>query len=243
MTLDGGASWTDIKNGLPYTQASMTSLAVDYENSHKLWVTFSGYVATAKVYVTTNAGASWTNISDGLPNVPVNCVVHQAGCEEEGAIYVGTDIGVFYTNDSLQATATKWISYNNNLPNVVVSELEIHYGAQVVRAATYGRGIWETPLYAPSDFSRIQEYNDNGLNLTLFPNPVKNELNITANLTGENHVQITVFSLNGKKLFVSDEMTNDGLNKNINLQQLSAGAYMIQVNINDAIYSTRFIKE
>lgn len=243
ITVNGGTSWTDIKNGLPYTQASMTSLAVDYENSHKLWVTFSGYVATAKVYVTTNAGASWTNISDGLPNVPVNCVVHQAGCEEEGAIYVGTDIGVFYTNDSLQATATKWISYNNNLPNVVVSELEIHYGAQVIRAATYGRGIWETPLYAPSDFSRIQKYNDNGLNLTLFPNPVKNELNITANLTGENHVQITVFSLNGKKLFVSDEMTHDGLNKNINLQQLSAGAYMIQVNINDAIYSTRFIKE
>ena len=33
------------------------------------------------------------------------------------------------------------------LPNVVVSELEIHYASEKIRAATFGRGIWESPLY------------------------------------------------------------------------------------------------
>ena len=41
---------------------------------------------------------------------------------------------------------TDWAPYMTGLPNVVIKELEIHYGAGTISAATYGRGIWESPV-------------------------------------------------------------------------------------------------
>ncbi|MCB0314332.1 MAG: hypothetical protein KDH84_13905, partial [Calditrichaeota bacterium] len=61
------------------------------------------------------------------------------------ALYVGTDVGIYYRNN----TMSEWMPFITNLPNVIVQELEIHYGSDRLRAATYGRGIWESPL-APS---------------------------------------------------------------------------------------------
>jgi PKD repeat protein len=40
-----------------------------------------------------------------------------------------------------------WVSYSDGLPNVIVSELEIHYPTAKLRAGTYGRGLWEADLY------------------------------------------------------------------------------------------------
>ncbi|MBI3501349.1 MAG: T9SS type A sorting domain-containing protein [Bacteroidetes bacterium] len=42
-----------------------------------------------------------------------------------------------------------WVPFNNGFPNVVVSELEINYPANKIRAATFGRGLWESDLYCP----------------------------------------------------------------------------------------------
>jgi hypothetical protein len=45
-----------------------------------------------------------------------------------------------------------WIPFFNNLPSVAVYEMEIFYGPTLgsskLRAATFGRGLWESPLYA-----------------------------------------------------------------------------------------------
>ncbi|MBI4647289.1 MAG: SprB repeat-containing protein, partial [Bacteroidia bacterium] len=40
-----------------------------------------------------------------------------------------------------------WVAFDNGLPNVIVNELEIYYSANKIRAATYGRGLWESDLY------------------------------------------------------------------------------------------------
>ena len=39
-----------------------------------------------------------------------------------------------------------WIPFNDGLPNVIVKELEIHYDEGTISAATFGRGVWESPL-------------------------------------------------------------------------------------------------
>jgi hypothetical protein len=103
-------------------------------------VTFSGYSAVNKVFSSTNGGTSWTNISAGLPNLPVNCVVFQKN--SNNAIYVGTDVGVYYKDGSMAS----FIPFMTGLPNVVVNDFEIFYPTNKLRAGTYGRGVWQTDL-------------------------------------------------------------------------------------------------
>ncbi len=148
-TKDGGATWTSI-NGAG-NQSYITYIAVDPVNPEKIWFTTSGFYDNQKIYTSNDAGDTWQNISGGLPNVPANCVT--ASGTNYGA-YIGTDLGVFYRDTTL----SQWVPFNYGLPNVVIDELEINTAKNEIFAATYGRGIWSSPLYqqvlAPvSDFS------------------------------------------------------------------------------------------
>lgn len=139
-TSTNGTSFTDRTGILPVGSAYITFIAVSNTNPNKVWITFSGYAAGEKVYMSNDAGLTWTNYSSGLPNLPANCIVYQNGSND--ALYVGTDVGLYYRNNSM----TSWQPYFNGLPNVIVNELEIHYGTGKIRAATYGRGLWESDV-------------------------------------------------------------------------------------------------
>lgn len=139
-TTNAGANFSIIDQGIP--SLTRTYIAVDPNDENVVYVSLGGYDVGEKVYKTTNGGTTWTNISANLPNAPVNCVTVHDG--PNGGVYVGTDVGVFYWDTTLSG----WQPYNNGLPNTIVSELEINYATSKLRAATFGRGIWETPLYA-----------------------------------------------------------------------------------------------
>ena len=73
----------------------------------------------------------------------MNCVQYVKG--SDGGIYVATDMGVYYTDNTLE----EYIPWMKDLPSVVVTELTIDQGANKIRASTYGRGLWESDLYIP----------------------------------------------------------------------------------------------
>lgn len=152
-TSNGGSSWTDITTGLPTSTASLTYIAIDPTDANHVYVTFSGYVAGAKVYETTDGGTNWTNISGTLPNLPVNCIAYEKGSND--ALYIGTDAGVYYMDNLL----TDWEAFSNGLPNTIVNELEIHLQSGTIKAATYGRGIWESPLYASQTLAPTADFS------------------------------------------------------------------------------------
>jgi photosystem II stability/assembly factor-like uncharacterized protein len=139
-TNNAGGTWTDITAGLPVATNYLTDIAISDTNPELAYATFSGYVAGQKVYRTTNGGAIWSNISGSLPNMPVDTIVYQKTAND--AVYIGTDAGVYYRNDSM----SQWVPYKTGLPNVIVDDLQIDYKTKTIRAATYGRGIWDAPL-------------------------------------------------------------------------------------------------
>jgi PKD repeat protein len=141
-TTNSGTTWASITTGLPTSLAQITNIAVDNLDATNVFVTFSGYSAGNKVFVTTNGGSTWTNISAGLPNLPVNCIIYTKNLND--AIYVGTDVGVYFKDGSM----TSFIPFMTNLPNVIVNDFEIHYATNKLRAGTYGRGVWESDLYS-----------------------------------------------------------------------------------------------
>lgn len=138
-----GTTFTDKTGTLPVGSASITYIAVSSTDKLKAWVTFSGYSSANKVCATSDGGTTWTNISTGLPNLPVNCIVYESGATSTDPIYVGTDVGIYYRNYS---SVTSWQSFFSGLPNVIVDELEIQYSTSKLRAATFGRGLWESDL-------------------------------------------------------------------------------------------------
>ncbi|MFN5183909.1 MAG: VPS10 domain-containing protein [Bacteroidota bacterium] len=155
-TTNGGGAWTNITTGLPTTSAAMTNLAVDPSDPNNVWVTFSGYSAANKIFVTTNGGTSWTNISTGLPNIPCNTVCYTPGATND-AIYVGMDVGVYYRDN---ATNT-WSPYFTGLPRCKVSDLEVYSPTGKLRAATFGRSVWEVDLYNPGTAAPVAQFTSN----------------------------------------------------------------------------------
>jgi len=152
QSTDGGATWNDISVGLPFSYAGLTYIAISPTDPLKAWVTFSGFSQGEKVYKTNDGGLTWTNVSYNLPNLPCNTIIYQAGTPD--GMYVGCDVGIFY----IDSTLTNWVPFYDDLPNVIVDELEIHYPTSKIRAATFGRGIWESDLYTTSNVLPIVNF-------------------------------------------------------------------------------------
>lgn len=145
-TKNGWSTWDTISfNKLrPIGKYMVTGIAIHPTRPDTVFVTFSGY-DSLKVYRTGDGGDTWTNISGkNLPLVPVNCIAYEDFTND--ALYIGTDVGVFYRNADL----TDWIPFSKDLPNIMVTDLEIGYGTGKIRASTYGRGAWESDLYVAS---------------------------------------------------------------------------------------------
>jgi photosystem II stability/assembly factor-like uncharacterized protein len=149
-TNDGGENWNNISSNLPSNNIS--DIAVNPQDNNKVWITCSEYAANEKVYYTEDGGDNWINISENLPNLPTNCVTYHSPSE---TVFVGTDIGVWY----MDSTSTEWALFNQGMPNVIVNEIEINEEANLMYAATYGRGVWRTDL--PVNVPPIAQFNYN----------------------------------------------------------------------------------
>ena len=79
----------------------------------------------------------------GLPPIPVYTIVQNAQVTDRVDLYAGTELGVYY-----KAGDADWVPFKSNLPNVIVMDLAFYYDSDptqsLLRAATYGRGMWET---------------------------------------------------------------------------------------------------
>jgi photosystem II stability/assembly factor-like uncharacterized protein len=139
---DGGRTFTSAVGNLP--SANVNDILIHPIDPNRVWVALAGYRNRIKVFETRNGGQTWVNISGSLPNLPANCLAFQQGAKD--GLYLGMDVGVYYRDSTMQ----DWILFNEGLPNTIINDLEINYATQSIRAGTYGRGVWESPLYSPS---------------------------------------------------------------------------------------------
>lgn len=104
------------------------------------YLTVMGF-QTPHIYKTADFGANWTDITANLPDVPANAVLVDP--TNSDILYVGTDAGVFVSSDGGQS----WNEHASGLPNVAVLQLRAYVDStQLLRASTYGRGLWQAPL-------------------------------------------------------------------------------------------------
>jgi hypothetical protein len=223
-TINGGTSWTKITGNLPIANALPTFVTINPNDENNAWITLSGYSSGNKVYMTNDGGATWINISGNLPNIPANCSVYQNGTNDR--IFIGMDVGVYFREKS----SLDWTLYNYALPNVPVADMEISPAApDKIRAATFGRGVWEVDISSiilpvtGNDFAKNFTFN-------LFPNPANTNVTINVQLFEKADLSIEVIDNLGRPVAIYEDKNADGLMvKKINTQSLSNGIYSVSV--------------
>jgi hypothetical protein len=159
-------TWTDLTlnpvlndtNPLNYYGLDISSVTIDAHDAtgNTVYVTVDGlktaYDEIQIVYRSTNGGATWSDITANLPDAPANSVAVDP--QSANTVYVATDAGVYYTTEAAnctQAISYCWSEFGNGLPDapaVALSAAPASASQQVLVAATFGRGIWQTALWS-----------------------------------------------------------------------------------------------
>ncbi len=235
---NGGVTWTKSLSSLPNRYP--TDISFDPTKSAIAYATFSGY-GIAHVFRSTDAGATWNNISSDLPDVPTQSVCIDPLNPTD--IYIGTDLGVYRTTNS----GTSWLPWFDGMPYAMVLDVSISKTNRVLRAATFGNGVYQRKLgparitnvrladvNVPLDFSLSQNY----------PNPfnpstmITYEIPLNPPLQGGNdatasrgiHVTLKVYDEIGKEVAVLVD------------EQKNAGKYSVQWNASRTASGTYFVK-
>jgi photosystem II stability/assembly factor-like uncharacterized protein len=150
MSTNQGSSWTQINTGSPaLATAAVNYIVISPTNENTIYVGLGG-TTTGHLYQCANTTAAtrvWTELdgtgANALPNVSLNAIALDID-DPVDTIYVGTDVGVFYTTTG----GGTWYNATQplGLPNVQVFDLRAVPGTRFLNAATYGRGIWRIPL-------------------------------------------------------------------------------------------------
>jgi photosystem II stability/assembly factor-like uncharacterized protein len=151
VTSNGGTTWASIATATLPTRA-VTQIAVDPSNPAIAYATFSGFGTcatfctgpTGHVFKTINTGTAWIDISGNLPDIPVNAIVIDPADSTHNTLYVGTDVGGFFTTTG----GATWspLGAAGSLPNAQILSLTLHNPSRTLRAATHGRGVWDINL-------------------------------------------------------------------------------------------------
>jgi hypothetical protein len=165
----GTALMADVTGTINPGEYPVSGIALDPSDAtgKTAFVTIMGF-HVGHVFKTTNAGQTWTNYTASLPDAPADAVVVDS---QAGVVYVGTDVGVFASSTASASWAEVGplaaVSASGYLPNVPVTALRLFSsgGQKLLRASTYGRGIWEYNLSATPDY-QITVSNSP---LTVFP--------------------------------------------------------------------------
>lgn len=114
----------------------ISDILVDPRDRNSFILSFSGF---GGVKAARYDNGVWTSLNQGLPDVPAHCLAMDTS---RGTLYLGTNIGVFFRDD----TSTQWSPFQTNLPSIEVTDLSIQYHTEEIWASTYGRGLWKSPV-------------------------------------------------------------------------------------------------
>lgn len=231
-TTNGGQNWTI--HAVPSSE-EITRLAIHPTNPQRMWATRGGYTAAKKVYSTINGGITWQNRSGNLPNVPANCIIYDS---TTNYLFVGTDIGVYYSD----ANVINWQPYGIGLPNVYVLDLKIRNITRKLYIATHGRGVYSIDL---EQLTGAQTPQSDQLAATLYPNPAHTQLFFK---TGSGEIfdgKIELFNATGQLALVKTVHNMPLHDQVLDIAALPDGMYFLRaVDIRGKVLLTgRAVKE
>tara|TARA_R110002072_G_scaffold16233_3_gene63997 strand:- start:200369 stop:202861 length:2493 start_codon:yes stop_codon:yes gene_type:complete len=225
-TDDGGDTpWVQTSN----PGGSINSIAIHPTKPNKIAVASS---TINKVYISEDGGETWQNYRFNLPNFSSLAVVwHDNGAD---GLYVGMDYGIYYIDAGLD----EWQPFSNNIPNVIINELEIHTERNEIYAASYGRGLWVSPTADPTIVLGTGS-NTFAEGISMYPNPVENTLTIASVLASS--AAIRVYDATGKLVLFERDIDLGG-STTLDVSSLTSGVYFVRINAENGTATKKLLK-
>jgi hypothetical protein len=220
----------------------ITSIAISPDNTSVL-VTLGNYGNSNYVYRSTNgldATPTFAAVQGNLPAMPVYTGIFEM--TNPGIALLGTDFGVFSTND-ITAGSPTWNMQNTGTGNVPVTMIK----QQTNPAVYYYRPTNYGDLYL-SSFGRGLFFNDDfsvvlgtdpipataaSVNkLKIQPNPFSGMVNITYKIGKTSPVNVRIYDLSGRMILSTSFGTQQPgeYSQAMNLESLPNGTYIIKLD-------------
>jgi hypothetical protein len=198
-------SVTNDNHPMNYYGMDISSIFIDSHDptGQTVYLTVAGFPTPQEnvqtVYSTTSGGASWTDLTVNLPAAPANSVVVDP--QSASTVYVATDAGVYSTlqiGSCATVTSGCWAPLGSGLPNAPVVGLSAAPASSSVHnlvAATYGRGIWTTPLLGAGGTGTGGATDTLSATTLTFPSTDSGQLSATQTVTLTNTGSVPLTSI------------------------------------------------
>jgi len=242
---DQGATWEAIHSTLP--ERSVTDVLASRDKAATVFVTYSGYKDndfTPHIFKSEDAGDTWISIAGDLPPLAINAVAVMQGSNDQ-ILFVATDGGVYGTLNG----GVQWERLGMNMPVIAAYDLTWNTTLNTLVVGTFARsilsysleGIIETPDNTLSSLS-APVLTDAGL--SIFPNPVRNTLNVAfTNKSSSNQlVAVSIYDKNGQVVTTFNVAVRQQALIQKELGHLPSGLYIVTIQ-GPSVYQTgRFVK-
>ncbi|HRU63563.1 MAG TPA: T9SS type A sorting domain-containing protein, partial [Paludibacteraceae bacterium] len=203
---------------------------VDNVNHKALFVTNDGSnIATDKIYKYDLNASSWSEVTtNGLPqNVVMNCLKNI----DDNEWLLATNVGLYRSKDggvnwSIAHSSDYW---QNGI--IVNSIVKINDKAFL---GTMANGVWEVDL-STGVANPLSEKD-----FLVFPNPAIDKLTIAIPEWNAKSAEITIYNIEGKKVFNTLLTTNP---TTVSLNHLTAGTYLVELKSNGTIFHKTVVKK
>lgn len=231
-SIDKGANWQKLNKP---KNIGIYNFAVSSSNSNRIFAITVGLIDSNKVFQSNDGGFTWTNISYNLPNIYIHSIVYHNNTKDR--VFVGTEMGVYYKD----STMNEWVKFGTGLPNTKINELEIHKLSNNLRAATYGRGIWQISLNAFDSLVASNNIKEKNIveSPKIHPIPASDKITIEILPVDYQSIRFSIYDMKGK-LIKFGEANIENNKVCIDLKELNEGSFILVLpEIN---FKEKFIK-
>lgn len=225
----------------------ITNIAVS-DNSKSILLTTSEVGAGSKrVYMSSpnidvdnidNTVVTFTDKTANLPAIGVYCALFEMS--DNKRVLLGTERGIYSTDDISVAVPNWFDAKNNLLPNVQVFDIKQQkmsswdsYNSGIIYVATNGRGAWMNKNFLTQTVIGVEEHELIAKNtgLSLYPNPTNGNVTINFFAANNEDVVVHIMDLNGRVIkSESINHLNAGYTDyNFSSSDLNSGVYIVNV--------------
>lgn len=213
-------------------------------NGNEIIVAFSNY-SMYSIYNSMDGGTTWTkaagnleqNVTSGSGNGPSVRWVSILPVTD-GTVYLAATSTGLYATDTLMGTSTIWVRQGDNtIGNVVCDMIDFRQSDGRVIVGTHANGIYSATITSVNDIVSVRDLaGAPEMEVTMYPNPASDQLNIRYTLQKAADVEIQILDELGRAVRSTrkSNLAPAEYTEPMNVADLAAGVYYVRLTAGSA---------